>query len=194
MQSHCLRSWNFEGSVDGVDWAVLDARKDCPDITDEKLTRTWAIEAKERKTLAQIAYTKFRVVMTGQDSNGDFSLWLAAPGLELYGTLFENYTPPAAAAAAAAPAATVAAAATPAAGAAASAAGAAAPAAVDGEGKSASALPVSSWFNEIIEAERCIRAMSLVGQVGPDARLPESFAQQVWADFIETGIVPTASE
>lgn len=41
--------------------------------------------------LGGIAFTKFRVTMTGQDASGDFSLWLASPGIELFGTLIENY-------------------------------------------------------------------------------------------------------
>lgn len=45
VQSRCLRSWDLEGSVDGKDWAVLDSRKDCPDMTDSKLAGTFLCSA-----------------------------------------------------------------------------------------------------------------------------------------------------
>ena len=81
--SHMPRGWRFEGSNDGTTWKLLKAHAN--DHTFDGLTMTayFAVPA----TKDNEAYSHFRVVLTGTDSDGSYYLVISC--IELYGELLD---------------------------------------------------------------------------------------------------------
>lgn len=74
-----LRNWRFEGSVDGESWELIREH-----VNDSALARrgdahTWAVTC-------ETAYTQFRILQTGANSNDHY--YLCISGFEIYGALF----------------------------------------------------------------------------------------------------------
>ena len=78
------RSWNLEGSDDGTTWTVLKAHINDATLTPAKRTAYWALPPLSG---GAVAYSHFRLVLTGKASNGIYSF--ICSGLELYGELFD---------------------------------------------------------------------------------------------------------
>jgi hypothetical protein len=76
---HVLRNWNLEGSNDGVEWVVLHRH-----VNDTSLAETGHSTASwEVNNPDGLAFSRFRIIMTGPDSSGHHYLFMM--GLELYG-------------------------------------------------------------------------------------------------------------
>lgn len=77
-EDHVLRNWNFEGSTDGVEWVPLRQH-----VNDTSLAAQQFSTASWDANPDGLAFSHFRVIMTGGNSLGRFHLMMA--GLELYG-------------------------------------------------------------------------------------------------------------
>jgi hypothetical protein len=77
--SEALRTWQFEGSVDGVNWDILRAHYNDGALNKKGATHTWVI------TNAPKAYRFLRIAQTGVNSNNNH--YLSLSGLEVYGVL-----------------------------------------------------------------------------------------------------------
>eukprot|EP00118_Oscarella_pearsei_P011860 m.82979 g.82979 ORF g.82979 m.82979 type:complete len:1034 (+) comp36317_c0_seq1:320-3421(+) len=80
-----LRSWNLEGSVDGIDWIVLRRHRDDVNLKSKYATASWPIELPNPPP-PPLRY--LRIVQTGPNSTGGFHLCVG--GFEVYGTLYEE--------------------------------------------------------------------------------------------------------
>jgi hypothetical protein len=77
--SWVLRNWNLEGSNDGVEWVVLHQH-----VNDTSLAETAHSTASwEVNNPNGLAFSRFRIIMTGPNSGGDHDIFMM--GLELYG-------------------------------------------------------------------------------------------------------------
>lgn len=77
-----LRTWDFQGSVDGTGWSLLRRHVNDESLNDLFATHTWPIEGQTK------AYRLFRILQTGHNSSNHNFLVLS--GLELYGALYEG--------------------------------------------------------------------------------------------------------
>ena len=75
--SWSLRSWNLEGSNDGTEWVVLRQH-----VGDTSLNSGWATASWDANP-DRLAFSHFRILLTGPHSSGSPSIDMA--GLELYG-------------------------------------------------------------------------------------------------------------
>ena len=76
--SRVLRNWNFEGSTDGVEWVLLRQHVNDTSLAEQKhSTASWDVNPNG------LAFSHFRVIMTGAKASGSNHLMMA--GLELYG-------------------------------------------------------------------------------------------------------------
>ena len=78
------RSWNFEGSNDGLTWTLLKAHANNQTFNAKTWTAYWPVPA----TSDNKEFSHFRVVLTGKDSAD--SDYLAASCIELYGELLDD--------------------------------------------------------------------------------------------------------
>jgi hypothetical protein len=77
--SHVLRNWNLEGSNDGVEWVVLRQHVNDTSLAETAhSTASWEVNNPDG-----LAFSRFRIIMTGPNSTGDHHLFMM--GLELYG-------------------------------------------------------------------------------------------------------------
>merc|ERR1712130_353572 len=81
MGTEALRNWRFEGSNDGQKWTVIMEHKNDDKLKGRGQIATWTISPPNNKHF----YSKFRIYMTGTNSNGQH--YLALSGFEVYGTL-----------------------------------------------------------------------------------------------------------
>ena len=72
-----LRSWVFEGSIDGAEWTVIRDHSDDESLNGQGQSHSWDTPNAEQY------FNRFRVRMTGEDSDGRW--YLAAHALEIYG-------------------------------------------------------------------------------------------------------------
>jgi hypothetical protein len=78
-----LRSWVFEGSIDGITWQVLDKRPDPLDANQETLRNGGAIGVFPVRVYRECRFVQ--ICQTARDfKENDY---LAVASLELYGTL-----------------------------------------------------------------------------------------------------------
>jgi hypothetical protein len=78
-QNHVLRNWNLEGSNNGVEWVVLHRHaNDTSLAATGHSTASWEVDNPDG-----LAFSRFRIIMTGPSSNGNHYLFMM--GLELYG-------------------------------------------------------------------------------------------------------------
>jgi hypothetical protein len=76
---HVLRNWNLEGSNDGVEWVVLRQHVNDTSLAErEHSTASWEVDNPDG-----LAFSRFRIIMTGPNSSGNHHLMMM--GLELYG-------------------------------------------------------------------------------------------------------------
>eukprot|EP01084_Bolivina_argentea_P024805 46178_1 len=80
VNSCALRSWNFEGSNDGIKWTVLKKHLNDEALKKKGQSHTWQIKKCGY-------YQSFRIYMTGVNSNNQDTLYLCCSGLEIYGQL-----------------------------------------------------------------------------------------------------------
>lgn len=80
--TEALREWKFQGSNDGEKWHKIVSHKNDESLFGKGATHTWTL-AKPKKR-----YRMFRILQTGQNSNGHWCLALS--GLELYGQVFTS--------------------------------------------------------------------------------------------------------
>ena len=74
-----LRNWNLEGSNNGVEWVVLHRHvNDTSLAATAHSTASWEVNNPDG-----LAFSRFRIIMTGPNSSRSHSLWMM--GLELYG-------------------------------------------------------------------------------------------------------------
>jgi hypothetical protein len=74
-----LRNWNLEGSNDGVEWVVLHRHVNDTSLAETRhSTASWEVNNPDG-----LAFSRFRIIMTGPNSGGDHFLFMM--GLELYG-------------------------------------------------------------------------------------------------------------
>jgi len=76
--SWVLRNWNLEGSNDGVEWVLHQHANDRSLAAPGHSTASWEVNNPDG-----LAFSRFRVIMTGPHSNGGHSLCMMR--LELYG-------------------------------------------------------------------------------------------------------------
>jgi hypothetical protein len=63
--NYVLRSWNFEGSVNGSQWDILRSHKQDRAIAVQPFaSASWSVDGQGKQ------YTSFRIVGTGPDSGG----------------------------------------------------------------------------------------------------------------------------
>eukprot|EP01083_Nonionella_stella_P191782 709582_1 len=74
-----LRNWRFEGWANGK-WSLLREHTDDQSLNKKGMSYTWTLEP-----APTAFYSKFRVAMTGKNSNGH--MYLSLSGFELYGTM-----------------------------------------------------------------------------------------------------------
>ena len=81
-----LRSWELQGREgDGADWETLRAHTDDEALAEEAYaTAGWAVEG------GKGAFSQFRVLVTGENSQGEGNNYLLCAGLELYGALLQG--------------------------------------------------------------------------------------------------------
>jgi hypothetical protein len=77
-----LRTWDFQGSVDGTNWTLLRRHVNDESLNEQFATHSWPIEGQTR------AYRFFRILQTGHNSSNHNFLVLS--GVELYGSLYEG--------------------------------------------------------------------------------------------------------
>lgn len=82
--TEALRDWTLEGSNDGSEWFTLKSHTQDGALNSTGDTHTWIIDPSSDV----IAYSKFRLQLTGTNSSNHY--YLALSGFEVYGTL---YTP-----------------------------------------------------------------------------------------------------
>jgi hypothetical protein len=75
---HVLRNWNLSGSANGVDWVVLHQH-----VNDVSLAAAPSSTASWDVNPDGLAFSHFRIIMTGPNFNGNQMLSMG--GLELYG-------------------------------------------------------------------------------------------------------------
>jgi hypothetical protein len=80
-----LRSWRFEASRDRVHWKLLRQHVDDTTLYTKGQTAVFALTGDPASSDASEAFSYFRVVMTGKNSN--LHWYLACSGMELYGDL-----------------------------------------------------------------------------------------------------------
>ena len=80
--TECLRSWRFEGSNDDCTWVCIREHVGDASLIGAGSTYTWPIQGVN----ANKPYRKFRIRMTGPNSNNH--MYLSLSGIELYGTLY----------------------------------------------------------------------------------------------------------
>ena len=73
-----LRSWEFQGSVDGQNWITLKKHENDTSLNDKGKTKTWNVDCNEW-------YSHFRVRMLDKNDNGHW--YLCCSGFEIYGHL-----------------------------------------------------------------------------------------------------------
>eukprot|EP01083_Nonionella_stella_P254505 874454_1 len=85
--TEALRNWRFEGSNDGNQWTTIMEHKNEDKLKARGQIATWKIPSDDqtKKQQSKHFYSKFRIYMTGPNSNGQH--YLALSGFELYGTL-----------------------------------------------------------------------------------------------------------
>ena len=76
-----LRSWNFEGSKNGLNWICLREHKGDKSLQEKHDTKTWEIDN------AIDFYQYFRIKMTGTDSS--LTWFIFCSGFEIYGEVQE---------------------------------------------------------------------------------------------------------
>lgn len=81
--TEALRSWRLEGSNDGKNWVVLRAHDNDATLKKKGARGVWKVNGSDAKK----AYSKFRIIMTGPNSNKHF--YLALSEFEVYGRLFQ---------------------------------------------------------------------------------------------------------
>lgn len=74
-----MKSWEFLGSNDGVDWTVLDERRDCEDLNGCYLAKAFPCQSKNK-------YRFLKILQTDVNHYGSQNLILCA--IEFFGTLF----------------------------------------------------------------------------------------------------------
>jgi hypothetical protein len=77
--TEALRNWNLEGSTDGTNWVCLRAHRD--DLSLQKKGQAITFEIQN----CTESYSKFRIFMTGKNSNDHW--YLSLSGFELYGRM-----------------------------------------------------------------------------------------------------------
>ena len=79
-----IRNWRLQGSLDGRNWETLRDHVDDRRLGNGPAYRsaTWEVDGK------MSAFRYFKIMQTGKNSEGKFSLFLA--GMELYGVLIEK--------------------------------------------------------------------------------------------------------
>ena len=86
-----LRTWHFQGSVNGVAWTTLQSKSYDDTLTPEHPTGFWPVDA----AWTNYAFTRFRILQTGSNwSNSDrpnarFNYCLAITSFEIYGKLLD---------------------------------------------------------------------------------------------------------
>jgi hypothetical protein len=79
-----LRSWNLQGTNDGVEWTTLRQHVNDQSLGDTPMsTAAWPVEG------CNVAYRYFRVFKTGPNSSRDDTGHLMCAGIELYGQLLQ---------------------------------------------------------------------------------------------------------
>eukprot|EP01133_Synstelium_polycarpum_P015822 gene15822-18802_t len=81
-KSDSLRTWDFQGSVQGEQWTVLKRHTNDSSLNSKYATHTWQIQG------VTTAYRYFRILQTGKNSNNRNFLVLG--GIELYGELLQR--------------------------------------------------------------------------------------------------------
>eukprot|EP01096_Ripella_sp_DP13-Kostka_P014564 TRINITY_DN6624_c0_g1_i1.p1 TRINITY_DN6624_c0_g1~~TRINITY_DN6624_c0_g1_i1.p1 ORF type:complete len:228 (-),score=65.59 TRINITY_DN6624_c0_g1_i1:109-702(-) len=77
-----LRTWDFQGSVDGTTWILLRRHANDCSLNGPYAVHSWEIVGTDE------AFRYFRILQTGHNSsNHNF---LVASGFEIFGTLFAN--------------------------------------------------------------------------------------------------------
>jgi hypothetical protein len=76
--AHFLKSWEFEGSVDGSTWDCLDRHSDCTDLCQNEAVGSYTIS-----TSTVFRYLRFRMIGKNSNNNWYFSL----QQIEIFGRL-----------------------------------------------------------------------------------------------------------
>ena len=80
--THKLRSWNLQGTNDGVEWTTLRQHVNDQSLEDTPMsTAAWPVEG------CDVAYRYFRIFNTGPNSGN--AEYLMCAGIELYGQLLQ---------------------------------------------------------------------------------------------------------
>jgi len=77
-----LRTWDFQGSVDGSSWTLLKRHTNDDSLNDLFATHAWPVEGQTK------AYRMFRILQTGHNSSNHNFLVLSR--ISLYGVLYEG--------------------------------------------------------------------------------------------------------
>jgi hypothetical protein len=77
---HHPRSWIIEGSLDGMNWMILDEKQDNNELRESDVWRSFAIGN-------QASVHQIRLRQTGLNHGGDHRVALS--GFEIFGTLVE---------------------------------------------------------------------------------------------------------
>jgi hypothetical protein len=80
-----LRTWDFQGSVDGQTWTLLRRHVNDDSLNDLFATHSWSISP---QNTGGKAFRMFRILQTGHNSSNHNFLVLS--GIELYGALYEG--------------------------------------------------------------------------------------------------------
>jgi len=87
-KGYCLRSWNFEGSVDGKTWVRLREHVNDTTLNAPKATGTWQIQPSATAESGEpVGYRFFRLLSCDKNSSGDH--YMVVSGFEVYGTLLK---------------------------------------------------------------------------------------------------------
>ena len=81
--SDYLRSWSFQGSVDGTSWVALDEHTDDATIRMPAQWASWPVRDVRRRT-----FRYFRILQTAPSNGAPNPMHLSLDHLELYGDLF----------------------------------------------------------------------------------------------------------
>eukprot|EP00457_Paulinella_chromatophora_P000316 gb/GEZN01000316.1/.p1 GENE.gb/GEZN01000316.1/~~gb/GEZN01000316.1/.p1 ORF type:complete len:1660 (-),score=215.21 gb/GEZN01000316.1/:6-4985(-) len=85
-----LRNWRLQGSNDGRTWTTLANHVQDKSLDQKGKAKTWKLNP----DLVKTAYSFFRILQTGLNSNNHY--YLSCSGFELYGNLYEESDLPAA--------------------------------------------------------------------------------------------------
>lgn len=87
-QNDTLRNWNFQASIDGIQWTILKTHTQDTSLSGKFATHTWSLQLKENENGEKPSYRYFRILQVGRNSsNRNF---LALSGVEFYGDLYEG--------------------------------------------------------------------------------------------------------